>query len=237
MPPPGSRTWAWNLIFTTSVGCATATAIAPVEQPASSRAPIPASSTQAKTLVLPLMPQTSSQRCKDGSYVADSVWRADVGPVPGLVVNHNWRDRLAVPPRHIIRIILLTLYGLSQSGKDHFLNSLSVWHIWTPTVWPACVELLHGVIQADADWGEAHLSVQPRHQPAVKTPGTLGLHHGEDGPENASVFYPLGFQWGFGFTLNLKSDRSREQNVQNIPSQATGDLWNVRLRLLLPVCF
>lgn len=43
MPLFGSWTWAWNLTFTTSVGWAKATAIAPVVQPASSRIPIPTS--------------------------------------------------------------------------------------------------------------------------------------------------------------------------------------------------
>lgn len=59
------------------------------------------------------------------------------------------------------------------------------------TFWPAGVELFHGVVQADPDRGEAHLSVQPRHQTAVKTPRTLGLHHGDNGAEHTPVPHSL----------------------------------------------
>ena len=42
LPPSDTRTWAWNRTLTTSVGCATATAMAPVVEPARRRVPIPA---------------------------------------------------------------------------------------------------------------------------------------------------------------------------------------------------
>lgn len=42
LPPSATRTWAWNRTFTTSVGCAKATAMAPVVQPAMRRVTIPA---------------------------------------------------------------------------------------------------------------------------------------------------------------------------------------------------
>lgn len=66
------------------------------------------------------------------------------------------------------------------------------------------VELLHRVVQADADRGEAHLPVQPGHQAAVEAAGALGLHHGEDGAEHASVSHLLAVERGFGFALNLE---------------------------------
>lgn len=81
-------------------------------------------------------------------------------------------------------------------------------NISSRTFWPPGVELLHGVIQADADRGEAHLSVQSCHQSTVQTARALSLHHGDDGAKHTSVPRPLDIQWGFGFTLNLK-----EQNV------------------------
>lgn len=72
------------------------------------------------------------------------------------------------------------------------------------TLWPSAVELLHGVIQADADGGEAHLSVQSGHQSAVQTPRALRLHHSVDGTKHTSVPVLLDLQWGSAFTLDLK---------------------------------
>lgn len=72
------------------------------------------------------------------------------------------------------------------------------------------VELLHGVVQADPDRGEAHLPLESRHQSVVKTPGPLGAHHGGDGTHHSSIlhcalaFHPL------GLSLDLAgSDRHR----------------------------
>lgn len=75
------------------------------------------------------------------------------------------------------------------------------------------VELLHCVVQADADGGEAHLPVQPGHQAAVKAAGALGPHHGEDGAEHASVSHLLAVERGFGFTLNLEEGRRKADAV------------------------
>lgn len=49
------------------------------------------------------------------------------------------------------------------------------------------VEILDVVVEADSDGGEAHLSLQPRHQPVVQRPGPLCSDHGADGPEHAFV--------------------------------------------------
>lgn len=72
------------------------------------------------------------------------------------------------------------------------------------TVRASGVELLHCVVQADADRGEAHLPVQPSHQAAVEASGALGLHHGDNGAQNASVSDLLAVEGGFGFSLNLE---------------------------------
>lgn len=74
------------------------------------------------------------------------------------------------------------------------------------------VELLHRVVQADADRGKAHLPVQPGHQAAVEAAGALGLHHGEDGAEHASVSHRLAVERGFGFALNLE-ERGRKADA------------------------
>lgn len=71
--------------------------------------------------------------------------------------------------------------------------STAQWHI-VHTFWSTGVELLHGVIQADAHWGKAHLSLQPRHQSIVQTPRALSLHHREHGPKHTFVFCFLAFQ-------------------------------------------
>lgn len=81
---------------------------------------------------------------------------------------------------------------------------LTVANILSHTFRPSGVELLHGVIQADADRGKAHLPVQPCHQSAVQTPWALGLHHGEDGAKHTSVSHLVAIKRGFGFTLNLR---------------------------------
>lgn len=100
------------------------------------------------------------------------------------------------------------------------LHCLTVcWNIVAHTFWPPCVDLLHGVIQADADWSEAHLSLQPCHQATVQTPRALGLHHGEDGAKHTSVFCPLAVQWGLGFTLNL------EQHATKFVNSLRGQWW------------
>ena len=75
---------------------------------------------------------------------------------------------------------------------------------WTPTLRSPAVDLLYGVVQADADGGEAHLPLQPRRQPTVQTPRALGFHNGEDGAKRTSVLGPLSLQGGIGFTLNLE---------------------------------
>lgn len=85
------------------------------------------------------------------------------------------------------------------------------------TFWTAGVELFHGVVQADPDRGEAYLSVQPRHQTAVKAPRTLGLHHGDNGAKHTPVPHALDVQWGLGFALDLKYYTSTvEKRVQDI---------------------
>lgn len=55
------------------------------------------------------------------------------------------------------------------------------------TVCSPGVELLHGVIEADTDGGEAHLPLEPCHQPAVEAPGPLRTHHGGDGTKHAPI--------------------------------------------------
>lgn len=54
------------------------------------------------------------------------------------------------------------------------------------------VELLDRVVEPDADGGEAHLALQPRHQPAVKASGPLGAHHGAQRAQNAPVLHRAG---------------------------------------------
>lgn len=49
------------------------------------------------------------------------------------------------------------------------------------------VELLHGVVQADAYGGEAHLPLESRHQAIVKTPGPLGANHCGDSAHHSSI--------------------------------------------------
>lgn len=80
-------------------------------------------------------------------------------------------------------------------------NSLSA---VSHTFRPPGVELLHGVVQANPDWGEAHLPVQPRHQTTVKTPWPLSPHHGDNGAQHTPVPHRLAVQRGLGFTLDLK---------------------------------
>ena len=69
----------------------------------------------------------------------------------------------------------------------HDANNSEQW--WPPTFRTLCVKLLHGVVEADADRGEAHLSLEAGHQPVVQTPGALRAHHGGDGAEDAPVLY------------------------------------------------
>lgn len=60
------------------------------------------------------------------------------------------------------------------------------------------VELLHGVIQANAYGSKAHLPLESRHQAIVKTPWPFCAHHGGDGAHHSSIlqralaFHPLG---------------------------------------------
>lgn len=49
------------------------------------------------------------------------------------------------------------------------------------------VELLDGVVEADADGGEAHLALQAGHQPVVEAAGALVAHHGENGAQHPAV--------------------------------------------------
>lgn len=49
------------------------------------------------------------------------------------------------------------------------------------------VELLDGVVEADADGGEAHLALQAGHQPVVGAAGALVAHHGENGAQHPAV--------------------------------------------------
>lgn len=67
------------------------------------------------------------------------------------------------------------------------------------------VELLHGVIQADAHGGEAHLPLESRHQAIVKTPGPLSAYHGGDGAHHSSILHcSLSFHL-LGLSLDLAS--------------------------------
>lgn len=72
------------------------------------------------------------------------------------------------------------------------------------TVCSPGVELLHGVIEADADRGKAHLSLETCHQAIVEAPGPLCLHHGVDGAKHTSVLHHhLPFR-GLGLALDLR---------------------------------
>lgn len=51
------------------------------------------------------------------------------------------------------------------------------------------VELLHRVVEPDADGGEAHLALQPGCQPAVEAAGSLRPHHGAQRPQNTPVLH------------------------------------------------
>lgn len=66
------------------------------------------------------------------------------------------------------------------------------------------VELLHGVIEADTDGGEAHLPLEPCHQPAVEAPGPLRTHHGGDGTKHAPIPHSLGPMPQLSLPLNLE---------------------------------
>lgn len=64
------------------------------------------------------------------------------------------------------------------------------------TVSASGVELLHGVVKADTDRSEAHLSLQACHQSIVQTPGPLCAHHGGDGAKHTPILQctnPFGY--------------------------------------------
>lgn len=67
------------------------------------------------------------------------------------------------------------------------------------------VELLHGVVQADAYGGKAHLPLESRHQAVVKTPGPLGAHHGGDGAHHSSILECAFTFHLLGLSLDLES--------------------------------
>ena len=71
------------------------------------------------------------------------------------------------------------------------------------TVSASCVKLLHGVVKADSDRGEAHLPLESCHQAVVKTPGPLCAHHGNDGAKHSSVLCCTGPFLFACFSLNL----------------------------------
>lgn len=100
-----------------------------------------------------------------------------------------------------------------------FFNKALWFTVLSHTFWASGVELFHGVVQANPDRGEAHLSVQPRHQTAVKTPRALGLHHGDNGAEDTPVSHSLAAQQRLGFALDLKYHTgTAEKRAQDIQS-------------------
>lgn len=71
------------------------------------------------------------------------------------------------------------------------------------TLCSSCVELLHRVVKADSDGGEAHLPLESCHQSIVEAPGPLSAHHGRDGAKYSTILQcadPFGFR---SLPLNL----------------------------------
>lgn len=81
---------------------------------------------------------------------------------------------------------LKSINHVCQQGKPD-LRKVDLFRSVSLTVFAPSVEVLDVVIEADSDGGEAHLSLQPRHQPVVQRPGSLCFDHGADRPEHASV--------------------------------------------------
>lgn len=75
------------------------------------------------------------------------------------------------------------------------------------------VELLHGVVEADAYRGEAHLPLESRHQSVVQTPGPLCAHHGGDGAHHSSILQCTLTCHLLGLSLDLAS--SERHNVMH----------------------
>lgn len=71
------------------------------------------------------------------------------------------------------------------------------------TLCASSVELLHGVVEANPDRGEAHLPLESGHQPIVKTPGSLCAHHSRDGAEHSPVLHCTGSCNFLGLALDL----------------------------------
>lgn len=93
------------------------------------------------------------------------------------------------------------------------------------TVFAPSVEVLDAVVEADPDGGEAHLSLQPRHQPVVQRPGSLCSDHGADRPEHASVADAshrrlLSLYLGSQIVLEAKTSFYRTE-VENMQPTAT----------------
>lgn len=91
-----------------------------------------------------------------------------------------------------------------------------------PTTWTLTfstlggVELLHRVVQPDADGGEAHLPLQPGRQPAVEAAGSLHPHHGAQRPQNTPVLHGADAPGDPHLTLDL-----RDANCVTLPSAHT----------------
>lgn len=77
----------------------------------------------------------------------------------------------------------------------------------TLTVFPPSVEILHIVIEADPDGGEAQLPLETCNQPIVQGPGALSPDHGADGSEHAPVADAL-----HGLLLSLDLGSQAEVN-------------------------
>ena len=79
-----------------------------------------------------------------------------------------------------------------------------------PPRWPLTlgtlggVELLDGVVEPDADGGEAHLALQAGRQPAVQAAGSLRPHHGAQRPQNAPVLHGAGAAGDPHLALDLR---------------------------------
>lgn len=79
-------------------------------------------------------------------------------------------------------------------------------HTIPRTIGSSGVKLLDRVVEADADWSEAHLPLQSSHQPVIQTPGPLRTHHGGDGTKHTAVLQRLGrthFHRSSGLSLDL----------------------------------
>ena len=79
-----------------------------------------------------------------------------------------------------------------------------LWPSSTLTLRALGVELLDGVVEADADGGEAHLALQAGDQPAVEAAEALGAHHGQDGAQHPAVLGTPGRQGCLVLPLDLR---------------------------------